>query len=981
MTQKKSKKVKSPKRKFTFGFSITILSIITSALLVTGLLGGAVATLIVTDILEQTPKLNIQDFVNPDSSKIYDADGNVIADIGRNLRENVTYENLPQSIIDAFVAVEDSRFFVHNGFDLPRFIKAFLTNIKSGSFSEGGSTFTMQLIKDTYYTSDTQLAPRTIDRKFQEINLALQLEKQMSKKRILEMYINNIFYGAPNSLGIQTASRYYFGKDISEINLSEAAYLAGVVNAPTRYNAYNNLEGATNRRNAVLNLMLRHGYISKLEHQIAKDIKLEDLLVGTSHEYGEAKPYQAYIDAVIKETIEITGKDPYLYPMDIYTHMNMEMQKTMDELSNDELVDFNHDLIQMAAISVDHRTGAVIGIAGGRNYTGQRVFNRALDAYHQPGSSIKPILSYALGFEYLGLATSHVVRDEPITYRGTNIIIKNFGGRYLGDMTLHTAFSLSKNIPAVKLMQEVVDTIGVARVKQYMNDMGFDNVKDRNFELGYALGGFETSVYEMSGAFTTIFNQGLQIKPHFIHRIEFKDGSEPLIPSYPSTRILSAEAAYLTTTMMEDAVSGGYANLMGILKKPYPVYAKTGTSDWGSEGLQYGIPQGVSKDVWLATGTSKYVNVVWLGFDKAEKGKQTWTTNAWNNSNVRGRIQNVILNKQAEIENNQFTALSRPAGVVDITHIVGTYPYANVIEGMNESLITRGSIKREFANLTNLQIEIPESLSKMDASVTKSGNTNKVTITLSDYPNPSDMVIAPTSLEMELKVGNKVVRDTGVRMFDPSWIYGAIQYGATVKVNNNTYAELSASNTIEVAFDGNIESNVEVCGFYAYERHIESRSNQICKTIALEDVSITVPNFESLEAFNSWASALNITNITQSKVGPQFENQIGRIQDLRMDGKVIINKTRTVKELRSGAFTLNYYDARTVDLSGLIGKPYSYLQTWEERGNFIISPSNIAVQNDWIIQEIIHRGSPIQSVTLIGRPILTIRVKAPEANP
>ncbi|NLA78078.1 MAG: penicillin-binding protein, partial [Erysipelothrix sp.] len=462
-----NKKIRKPKRKITFGHGVTIISIITSALLVIALLGGAVATLIVTDILEHTPKLNAQDFVNPDSTKIYDSEGTVIADIGRHLRENVSYEELPQTVIDAFISVEDSRFFVHNGFDLPRFVKAFITNIKTGRFAEGGSTFTMQLIKDTYYVSEEEATPRTIDRKFQEINLALQLEKQMSKKRILEMYINNVYFGAPNSLGIQTASRYYFGKDVGDLNLSEAAYLAGVINAPSLYNAYNNIEGATKRRNTVLNMLLRHGYITKTEHELAQNIKLEDLLVGTAHEYGDVRPYQAYIDAVISETIEITGKDPYLHPMNIYTHMNMEMQETMDAISNDELVGFQDDIMQMAAISVDHRTGAIIGISGGRNYTGQRVLNRALGTFKQPASAIKPVLSYALAFEYLGVATSHVIRDEPITYRGSNIVLKNSGGGYLGDIPFKTAFGLSRNIPAVKLLQDVVDTVGVKRVREY----------------------------------------------------------------------------------------------------------------------------------------------------------------------------------------------------------------------------------------------------------------------------------------------------------------------------------------------------------------------------------------------------------------------------------------------------------------------------------------------------------------------------------
>ncbi len=972
-----NKKIRKPKRKITFGHGVTIISIITSALLVIALLGGAVATLIVTDILEHTPKLNAQDFVNPDSTKIYDSEGTVIADIGRHLRENVSYEELPQTVIDAFISVEDSRFFVHNGFDLPRFVKAFITNIKTGRFAEGGSTFTMQLIKDTYYVSEEEATPRTIDRKFQEINLALQLEKQMSKKRILEMYINNVYFGAPNSLGIQTASRYYFGKDVGDLNLSEAAYLAGVINAPSLYNAYNNIEGATKRRNTVLNMLLRHGYITKTEHELAQNIKLEDLLVGTAHEYGDVRPYQAYIDAVISETIEITGKDPYLHPMNIYTHMNMEMQETMDAISNDELVGFQDDIMQMAAISVDHRTGAIIGISGGRNYTGQRVLNRALGTFKQPASAIKPVLSYALAFEYLGVATSHVIRDEPITYRGSNIVLKNSGGGYLGDIPFKTAFGLSRNIPAVKLLQDVVDTVGVKRVREYMSNVGFKHAENKNFELGFALGSFDASVFEMSGAFGTLFNQGVYIKPHFISRIEFKDGTDPLIPTYSSTRALSAEAAYLTLNLMENAVSGGYPNLMSILKKSYPVYAKTGTSDWGKDGLRYGIPEGSAKDHWLAAGTSKYINVLWLGFDEAEKGLRTWSSMSWINANVKGKIVNELLKTQEIIENRNFTSIQRPSGVVDITHILGTFPYANIIENMNSDLITSGLIKKDFATLGDFQIDIPETLETAEASIIKTRNTNKVTVKLSEYPNPGDMVVAPGSIDMELIAGNQVVRATGKRLFDPSWIYGPIRYGASVKVNNNTLVELSPSSTVEISFDGNIETNLEVCGFYAYEKHIESRSNQVCKVIALEDVLVTVPYFTELADFDQWAATLNITNITKNKVLPTQASQIGQVQDMRFNSQAIMNKTITVKELRSGAFSVNYYEARTVDLTPIIGKPYSFLDTWEEKANFRIQPASFLANPSWIIKEVYVDGKSVQSVQLIGKPTLTLTLQAP----
>ena len=979
----KKPKAKKPRRKLTPGFIVTILSVFVSAILVVALAASAVATLIISDILKGTPTMNVNDFISPDSTKIYDADGEIIADIGLHLRENVTYEQMPQSLVDAFVSVEDARFFTHNGFDLPRFSKAILTNIQRGTFAEGGSTFTMQLVKNTYFATDDPNLPfiRSVDRKFQEINMAIQLEEELSKKRILELYVNKVNYGVPNSLGIQNAAQYYFAKDVEELNLSESAFLAGVINAPNLNNPYRYLENGTRRRNQVLSLMLRHGYIDQSEYESARSIKLEDLLAGNLRESGEAVAYQSYIDAVVQETIELTGQDPYTTPMNIYTHMNREMQDTMDSISNENVIDFGHELIQIAAMSMDHRTGEVIAISGGKNYSGQRMFNRAIASTNQPGSAIKPILSYALAFEYLGYATSHVIRDEPMVYRGTNIVIQNYNRRYQGDMTFEYALGYSKNIPAVKLLQEVVDTVGVARVAEYMNSIGFDQVTAQEFVLGYSLGSLDVTVAQMTGGFGAILNQGVYIKPHFVSRIEFRDGREPLIPSYASTRALSAEAAYLTATLMENNVSGGYANFMGNLRKGYPVYAKTGTSDWGRDGIRFGIPEGAAKDHWLSAGTNKYINTVWMGFDRAETGQQTWTTGSWTNLNVKGQIMNVILNKQAEIENNSFNAVSRPSGVVNITHILGTYPYANVIENMDPDLITSGLIKREFANLNTLQVETPERLENMTSALSNNGNTNTITFTLSEYPNPEDLEVASTRLEMELNVGNRVVRDVGTRMFDPSWIFGPVQYAGQVRVNNNTYTEISDSRQFTITFDGKIESNIEVCGFYAYEKNLESRSNQVCETLDISAATITVPSFTTLAEFESWAANYNITNITKTAVAPTNIEQLGRIQSIRFNDSPVVNRTLSIKYLREGTFTVNYFDARLVSVDFLRGKLLSEISSWGEYQTFeyVTSPRNISPSRTWRITDVRFNSRSVSEAFVVDsaaqKPSLTLVVE------
>ena len=241
-------------------------TIIVSVIVILGLIGGSVGMVMIGSMINDAPKIDINNFESKESTQILDKDGNLIQDIGQQIRTNVSYQDMPTSLVDAFVAVEDSRYFEHNGFDLPRFAKAFLTNLKTLSFSQGGSTFTMQLVKNTYFTNDEtgEMAARSklagVKRKVQEIFLAMQLEKQTNKKRIFELYLNKLnFGGSGNIRGVQKAAEYYFGKDVSELNLSESALLAGIINRPNAYNPFKNLDYATDRRNTVLNLMQRHG--------------------------------------------------------------------------------------------------------------------------------------------------------------------------------------------------------------------------------------------------------------------------------------------------------------------------------------------------------------------------------------------------------------------------------------------------------------------------------------------------------------------------------------------------------------------------------------------------------------------------------------------------------------------------------------------------------------------------------------------------
>ncbi|MFV0380237.1 MAG: transglycosylase domain-containing protein [Anaerorhabdus sp.] len=852
MTQKnKGKQVKSrKKRKLNKRnlFAATI-GIIVSCMVIVGIIG----LFILTSILSDAPEFNINHYNTKESSQIFDQNGELVADVGQQIRTNVSYDDLPTSLIDAFVAIEDSRFFKHSGFDIPRFSKAMVENLKSLSFSQGGSTLTMQLTKMTYFMDDDGGigATKSIDRKVQEIALALELEKNTSKQSIFEHYVNKINYGGSGNIrGIQKASQYYFNKDVTELNLAESAMLAGVVNSPYSYDPFRFLDYATQRRNTVLNMMLRHGYITKSEATIAKSIKVEDLLVdpysntASSLNSGIDYSYQSYVDTVIKEVQSLTGLDPTSVPMKIYTYMDKNIQATMDTIQSDDYegVSFPDELMEVGMVTIDNQTGRIVAVGGGRNYGrgGSLLLNHATNQFKQPGSSVKPILDYALAFEYLGWATSHVVTDRPIVYRGTNILIKNFSGKYYGQVTLKYAIGASLNIPAIEALQEVIDTVDNGRevVVKYLQSLGFSQVTSDNFDLGFAIGGsnFHVSVLELAAANTALANGGYYTKPHTISRIEFNDGSAPLEPTYERKQVLSEESAYLTAQLMYEAVNGPYFNYMQLLKRNYPVYGKTGTSDWGKSGLQFNIPQGAAKDKWMISQTSKYTNAVWVGYEKGVKDAGTYFNAAKNRMNIPGKISTALLS--VGNDNEKPAAITRPDGITTISHILGTWPYAYPIEGMDEKYLTTGEIKKENAD----KLVAPETanIEQISSFKLEYNDGNNVQLKWSPYPNQDQLSVAPDLIDLSLDIDGRYVEYFGPRIFDYTWIFGPIRYKAKVYVNDELINEITTdkdSYTQEVQLDSG-QQTIKVCGYYGYE-WLGDTSNEIC-----DSVQVNIPEKE-----------------------------------------------------------------------------------------------------------------------------------------
>ena len=822
------------KRKINKRNLLVIILVICTAL---ELIVGSAGLIVMSSMLKSKPELDVNDFFSNESSRVFDKDGNQIADVGSTIRDNVSYDELPESLIDAFIAVEDSRYFEHNGFDIARFTKAMLENLKSMSFSQGGSTFTMQLVKLTYFQNDEAGTSKvkSIEYKVQQIFLAMELEQQSDKTSIFEMYLNKMNYGGTGNIrGIQKAAEYYYGKNVSELNLTESAMLAGIINSPYTYDPFNYLDYATNRRDTVLYLMKYHGYITEKEYKLARSVKVEDLLINpkTHSSEGGAYAYQSYIDTAINEAQKLTGQDPTTVAMDIYTYMDTDVQTVMDSIQagNEESVQWPDELMEVGMISENNQTGEVVAIGGGRNYGrgGSMLLNHATDQYNQPGSSVKPFLDYALAFEYLGWATDHVLTDRPIVYNGTNVVITNATNTYAGDITLEYAVGNSLNTPAIQTLEEVVEKAGWTTVVDYLMSLGFSKVSADNFDIGFAIGGsnFTCSAEELMAAHAIMMNGGNYIEPHTIKRIEYRNGKTAAIePTYEKTQVLSNESAYLTAHLMYQAVNGPYYNYMQILKRGYAVYGKTGTSDWGTEGLQYNIPTGAAKDKWMVSETTQYTTVVWIGYEKGVKDEDTYISSAKSKLNIPGNISNLILD--ALNKDSEPAALEQPEGVTSITHILGTFPYASVIEGMDSALITTGLIKT--ANAETVDASSNLTVSDLGGFNAFENSDGSIQFEWTAYPEADKLVRADGTKDISLSTDSGVyIEAYGTRLFDYTWIFGPIRYKARIKQNDTVIAEISSeTESYSQSIDMNDDTQTEVCGYYGYESGTSS-SNEVC---------------------------------------------------------------------------------------------------------------------------------------------------------
>ena len=505
---------------------------------------------------------------------LYDVDNHEIAEISaRKANKNVSINEIPQHLIQAFTSIEDKNFYKHHGLDIPRMGKAFINNLKSRSYKEGASTISQQLIKNTHLTNE-----KTISRKLKEIKLTVQLERKYTKNEIMEMYLNTIYFGH-NCFGIANATDFYFDKEPKDLTVAESALLAALIKAPNSYSPFNNPDKSLKRRNLVLSKMHEYGHLTK---DLAESEKQTPLPVRQNN----SLKLQTYIQSVYEELENALGVSPYsiLGGCKIFTYMNPSLQKYAEELN-----------------TTADRSGKSILILDNKTHGVQAFFSTEGNSTRQPGSVIKPLAVYAPAFEENLLVPCTPILDEPGNFGGYTPA--NYNDRYNGYVSAREALSQSLNIPAVKILND----LGVEKSEKYLKDMHLP-LNDSDKHLALALGGISEgyTLSQLAGAYSVFANEGYFSSPRFIRKIENSEGETLYQPDTFTNKVFSRATTGMINDILYQTAKSGTAKKLANL--PFPVCAKTGTC-----GTEKG-----NTDAYTISYTPEHTVAVWMGnYDNA----------------------------------------------------------------------------------------------------------------------------------------------------------------------------------------------------------------------------------------------------------------------------------------------------------------------------------------------------------------------------
>lgn len=568
--------------------------------------------------VSSVPKLTENKLQSTNSSKIYDANGSLIADLGAEKRESASTDEIPTTLVNAITSIEDKRFFTHRGIDVYRIMGAAVNNLRRSS-TQGGSTLDQQLIKLAYFSTNT--SDQTLKRKSQEIWLSLQMERQFTKQEILTFYINKVYMGN-GYYGMKTAAKSYFGKDLSDLSVAQAALLAGIPQAPTQYDPYANPDAAKERRNTVLSEMYEDKNISKEEYEQAKATDVSDGLLPLTKKAS----YEPYLDNYIKQVIEQVSTDAnadiYSAGLDVYTNLNPDIQKYIWNVYNtNDYVYYPNDSLQVASTIIDVTNGRVVAQLGSRHQDENIALgtNQAVQTDRDWGSAMKPITDYAPAIEkgvYTNTGTT--VYDNPYNFPGSSTPVYNWDRKYYGSISLTYALQQSRNVTAVKALQAV----GLEYAQSFLKDLGieypemyYSNAISSSTTLSDPKYG--ASSEKMAAAYAAFANGGTYYKPSYIKSIKFEDGSTKSFDS-KGVEAMSPQTAYMMSSMLKQVMTGGSATEAYV---PGTFNAgKTGTSNYDDDEY-YKVQKESGVYAYLMVPdesfvgyNTKYAMAIWTGY-------------------------------------------------------------------------------------------------------------------------------------------------------------------------------------------------------------------------------------------------------------------------------------------------------------------------------------------------------------------------------
>jgi len=540
----------------------------------------------------------------PQPTIIYDQHGNIASKISNSSIEGITLDEIPEEMVHAVIATEDQRFYHHHGVNYFAILKASVTNLLRGEIVAGGSTITQQLAKNVFLSHE-----RTYTRKIKEVILTKKIERTYSKDEIMERYLNQIYFGE-GAWGIQKAAQTYFGKDAKQLTLGESAMLAGLIKAPSTLSPIKNIDQSIQRRNIVLSLMKKEGYITEdeMENAKAQQIVLDKREV--KDEYKGKYPY--YVDYLIEEAIKkynVTENEILSGGLHIYTELNPVIQKAAEKVYKTQTLfpeSQPDQIIQSGGVFLHPSTGGIQALVGGRGDHTFRGFNHASQLVRQPGSTMKPLAVYTPALEQ-GYEPFDLLIDQPITFEG-GYQPKNYDHQYRGQTTIFDAVIHSYNVPAVWLLNEIGLEKGIQAVERF----GIPLEKE-DHSLSLALGGMSkgTSPLLMAQAFSAFPNDGVMVEAHSIQKIEDTNGDVIAEWQSKATRVTESEVAKKITYLLKGVVelgSGKKAQVDGI-----DIAGKTGTTQLPFEMA------GGSNDHWFVGYTPELVGAIWLGYDKTDE--------------------------------------------------------------------------------------------------------------------------------------------------------------------------------------------------------------------------------------------------------------------------------------------------------------------------------------------------------------------------